>query len=204
MARDENPPFGRGETWYNGATPDSTDLTGSDAVIGREWVFEDRDPTSLTLRSNRPVRVRAIRNVSGAARSAKRLVTFSTTTGLYGNSIDGYCTTTAQEAYPLDEYISSSTGLVDDDVGYVVIDGPAMCMVGLTAGSTTNFSVGDWLVSQTAATSQAATAGYGEQFDLDAATAPLANQVLNRIGRALTAKTTANTGADVLVDIGHW
>lgn len=204
MARDENPPFGRGETWYNGATPDSADLTGSDAVIGREWVFEDRDPTSLTLRSNRPVRVRAVRNVSGAARSAKRAVTFSTTAGLYGNSIDGYATTTAQECYPLDEYISSSTGLIDDDVGYIVIEGPAMCMVGLTAGATTNFAVGDWLVSQTAATSQAATAGYAEQILLTGATAPLANQVMNRIGRALTAKTTANTGADVLVDVGHW
>lgn len=202
MSRDENPPFERGETWEGDQTADATNLGLN--IIGKEWVFEDIDPDNPSqLRTNRPVRCRAVRNTSGIALLPKRLVKFSTVDGEYGNSVDGYATETAKECYPVDEFLPAA-GVADDKVFWIVVEGPAMVTVGLTAGATTNFARGDWLVSQTAATSQATTAGRAEQINMDAATEPLGDQVLNRIGRALTARTTANTGSDVLVDVGKW
>ncbi len=202
MARDENPPFARGTTWYDGITPVSTDLGGSE-ILGKEWVFEDIDPANATtFRSGAFIRCRAVRNTSGITLGSKRLVTFSTVAGEYGINVDGYVTVTAAGCYPIDEYLTGNC--VDDDICWIVMEGPAVATVGQTAGATTNFAVGDWLVSQTAATSQAATAGRAEQEVLTGTTAPLAIQIQNRIGRALTARTTANTGADVLIWVGKW
>ncbi len=202
MARDENPPFERGSTWSDGGTIDSTDLGGAN-ILGKEWVFEDYDPTAVQARSGAFVRCRAVRNTSGIALQAKRLARFSLTAGEYGDLVDGYAAVTSQECYPIDEYLPSGTPL-DDDIFWIIIEGPAIITVGRTAGATTNFAVGDWLVSQTAATSQATTAGRAEQILLTGATKPLADMVLNRIGRALTARTTANTGSDCLCYIGKW
>jgi hypothetical protein len=200
MARDEAPPFERGDTWYGGDTPDTADL-GAANIIGKEWVFEDIDPNNgTTFRTAGFVRCRAVRNVSGITLAGKRLVTFSTTAGEYGVAVNGYATITAAECYPLDEYLTS---VVDDDVCWIVIEGPAVVKNGLTAGDQTNFAVGAWLVSQTAATSQAATAGYAEA-QLTAGTDTALGQILNRIGRAMTARTTANTGSDVLCWVGKW
>jgi len=202
MARDENPPFGRGETWYGGTTPTATNLGGGH-LLGKEWVFEDQSPTAVQSRTGAFVRCRAVRNTSGIALAPKRLGVFSVVAGEYGMNVTGYASTTAQECYPIDEYLPSG-GAVDDDIFWIIIEGPAVITNGQTAGATTNFAVGAWLVSQTAVTSQAATAGCAEAQVLTGATSPLAEQVQNRIGRAMTARTTANTGADVLAWIGKF
>ena len=54
MSRDENPPWSRGETFYNGETIDTNDLGGTN-LEGKEWVFEDFNPTNDTTRSNKYV-----------------------------------------------------------------------------------------------------------------------------------------------------
>lgn len=202
MARDENPPFQRGETFYNGETIDANDLGGTQ-LEGAEWVFEDIDPDTGIQRTERPVRCRIVRNTAATALLGGRLVQYEAGAGEYGARVDGYATTTAVACAPLDEYLPSG-GVPVNDLAWVVIEGPAEVTVTLAAGATSNFSVGDWMVAATAATSGATTAGRAEQQVLTGATQPLADQIQNRIGRALTARTTANTGSTVLVDVGKW
>lgn len=202
MARNENPPFERGTTWYDGDTPDASDL-GGENIVGQEWVFEDKSPTATTNRTNRHVRCRAVRNTSGIALLPKLLGVLSTTAGEYGNSVSGYCSTDAQEAYPIDEYLPAA-GVVDDDIFWLVIEGPAVIETS-TADMDADFVVGGWGVAQTAAAStEAVTGGRINTATAYGATTGTGNNVLNRIGRALTARTTANTNTDTLFDVGHW
>ena len=72
------------------------------------------------------------------------------------------------------------------------------------ADMSADVAAGGWVVALTAATSGATTAGRVAPQVLTGATAALAAMVQNRIGRALTAKTTANTNADMLVLVGKW
>lgn len=198
MARDENPPFDRGSTYFNGGTVSSTD--GSH-LEGREWVFEDIDPTNRTLRTSHPVRVKVVRNTSGIALLPKRIVRFEADGLDYGARVDGYTRLTAARGYLVDEFLPAA-GVPANDLFYIVIEGPAMALTDLAAVDT--ISVGDKLVALTAATSQATTAGRVDQQDLTGATAPLGDQVQNYIGHALSAKTSANTNSDILVYVGHW
>jgi hypothetical protein len=202
MARDENPPFERGDTWYGGDTPDATDLGGVN-ILGMEWIFNDQNPTTGVARTERYVRCRAVRNTSGIALLPKRLVVFSTTAGEYGFNVDGYCSTAAQEAYPTDEYLPTA-GVVDDDIFWIVMEGPAVVET-RTADMDHNIGVGGWGVAATADSSQAATtAGRINAAQTTGATGPLWIQIVNRIGRAMTARTTQNTNEDILIDVGHW
>ncbi|NJL70214.1 MAG: hypothetical protein HC888_00775 [Candidatus Competibacteraceae bacterium] len=200
MSRDNSPPFNRGE--YAAAETD-----GSLSFVyleGREYLFEDTDPRatsgSAASRTGRMVRCRLVRNVSGGNLLPKRLVQFSTDAGRYGSRVSGYATTTAQEGVPVDEYLPAA-GVPNNALFWVVVSGPALVLSDLAGGANNVITVGQRLVSLTAATSGATTAGRVAPIDLTGATTPLANQILNTIGQALTAKTTGNTNADVLVEI---
>jgi hypothetical protein len=83
----------------------------------------------------------------------------------------------------------------------VVMEGPAVILTDLAGADNNVLNVGTVVVALTGATSGATTAGRVAPQDLTGATALLADQIQNRIGYALTAKTTANTNADVLVDV---
>lgn len=208
MARDENAPFVRGATWYDGATPDSADLGGAQH-LGKEWVFEDIDPGTGLMRTNEKVRCRAVRNTSGINLEPARLASFSVAAGEYGINCPGYVTGTALEGYPIDEYLPAA-GVVDDDIFWMVIEGPARIKTSLAGAAVNVIGNGSIVVAATAATSQATTAGRIEITLLPTATTGVtqARQVLNRIGRALTAATTANTGevaaGNILVNVGKW
>lgn len=202
MARNENPPFERGETFYNGATIDSSDLGGVN-LEGKEWIFEDKNPVTGVARTGNYVRCRVVRNTNAAALLPKRIVSFEADGAEYGCRVDGYATTTAAEGYPLDEYLPTA-GLPANDLGYIVVDGPATVLTDIAAAAGNVVSAGGWVVALTAATSGATTAGRAAAQVLTGATAALAAQVQNRIGRALSAKTTANTNADMLILVGKW
>jgi len=204
MARNENPPFSRGETFYNGATIDSNDLGGTH-LEGKEWVFEDVNPHTGVARTNKYVTVRVMRNSSGIALLPKRIGACeidATTPDEWGRRVAGYTTTTAAHGKPIDEYLPAA-GVPANDLFYIVMDGPAVVLTSLSDLSA-DVAAGDWLVAITAATSQATTAGRVALQDLTGATANLAVQIMNRIGRALSAKTTQNTNADLLLEVGHW
>lgn len=201
MARLENPPFPRGGTFYDGDTIDANDL-GGENLEGMEWVFQDVDPNTGIARTERPVRCRVVRNTSGINLLPKRIGRFETGAGEYGSRVDGYTRTTAEEGYPIDEYLPAA-GVPNNDLFWIVVEGPAVVLTPLSNMSA-DADVGGWVVAITAATSGATTAGRAHPQVLTGATTPLAIQVQNRIGRALTQRVTDSTDSDILLDVGHW
>lgn len=205
MARNENPPFGRGE--YDTATTFDFD-------VGKEWVFEDIDYTPGTVgakpaRTNRQVRCRLVKNVSGIALLPKRLVRFKQSGVNYGAQVDGYGAVGAERVYPVDEFLPAA-GVPDQAYFWIVVDGPAKMLTPL-AGADFNGAIaeGSVLVALTAATSGATTAGRVAVVNTTASTQTAdysfaENNATNWIGRALTALTTGNTNADCLVEVGKW
>lgn len=205
MARKENPPFPRGQTFYNGGTIDSNNLGGAN-LEGTVWEFEDIDYSTAPFkqRSGRLVKCMIVRNVAAAALLPKRLVSFKQSAGSpFVGQVDGYTTTTAAEGYPVDEFLPAA-GVPVNDLFYIVIDGPAKVLTDLAGGANNVVNVAGAVVALTAATSGATTAGRVAPQDLTGATALLANQVQNRVGRAMSAVTTSNTNNDLLVDVRKW
>lgn len=207
MSKHERGFLERGQTWYAGATIDTANPDGVN-MEGKEFEFEDLNYAATNLAKPYRVKgamciVRLVRNVSGIALLPRRLVRLikTDTTNLYGRT-DGYARLiTDTPCYPLDEFLPSA-GLPNYDMGYIVIKGPSECLTALEASADNLIAVGDILVALTAATTGATTAGRLAQQDLTGATAVLGNNVQHRIGRALSAKTTANTGVAILVLIG--
>jgi hypothetical protein len=202
MARDEAPPFARGETWYNGGTIDPTDNTtlGGVNIEGKEYVFEvnaqDQStgfPTNQDI-SGRPVRVKVARNTSGVNLKGARLAHFqaaSTASSPYETRVDGYCTAVGDRpAGVIDEYLPPA-GVVPNDLFYLVIDGPSQ--VTNVTGAVT-FNVGDTLVPATLGATRGDDLGgrVAEQV-VTGATAALANNISNIVGYA-DAFIAATTG----------
>jgi hypothetical protein len=196
-------PFDVGKTFYDGGSIDSANL-GGQHLEGKEYWVEDNNPSDNTSRSGRLRKLRIVRNVSGVALLPKYLVQFDTTAGKFGQQVSGYSGTDNMKAYPVDEYLASA-GVPDDDLFYIVCEGPAMCVTSLTGDAQNNFAVGDHMVAATGAgTTAATTAGRIEQIPTGAATDVLRDSVANRVGVALTARTTDNTDTDTLIDVGKW
>lgn len=208
MSRNEAPPFERGTSGYNGDTINTGDLQGVD-WLGKEWLFEDRNPTTGIQRTNRYVRCRVIRNTGAITLLPKRLVKFSVTAGEHGGEVDGYVTLTGERGYPLDEYLPAA-GLLVNDYAWIVVDGPSVVVTALANGEGNRIAIGDPIAALSAATSGATTAGRAAmQFSFSATSQAVEyitqfNQFRNYIGRALSARTTNETDLDVLVEVGKW
>ena len=187
-------PFERGKTAGVSA------VTDEQSLLGKEYHVPDYDMTNYPkLRSDRIVKLRAVRNDSGIALLPKRLARFKAATK--NTEIDGYCTTTAAPfAGVVDEWLPSA-GVADNDIFFIVVGGPSNCLTDIASVDT--ITEGDSLVSLTAVTSQATTAGRVDAAAYAVTETSLANQIKNEIGRALEAKTSANTNADILVDIRY-
>ena len=206
MARNENPPFARGETYYNGETIDTNNLGGIN-LEGAEWVFEDVHASTGVARTGRPVRCRVVRNSSGINLLPKRLAKFEDGALEHGSRVDGYAINSAantpEAGYPIDEYLPAA-GVPTNDLFWVVIEGPATVITSIADLTAAVLGIGDWAVAVTAATSQATTAGRIITQLLSGATAPLAANVQNRVGRALSGAVTTSTATDVVLDVGKW
>lgn len=200
MARNENPPFPRGSTFYNGNTIDTNNLGGVN-LEGMIWVFEDLElgtPQKGT-RTGKPVTCMCVRNVGASAILPGQLVTMQVS-GLNATArVDGKARTTAVNCVPVDEWLPAA-GCPVNDLCWVVIEGPCMMLTDLAAGANNLIPEGTVLVALTAATSGATTAGRVAPQDLTGATAALGLQVQNRLGYALSARTTAQTNTTILVD----
>lgn len=212
MSRDNISTPERGETWYEGDTPDPNDLS-FETIIGMTKVFEDINWGDKGVKSYRTgarqVVCRLVRNVSGQTLYGKRLVQIDPTNP---NHILGYSITLAQEAYPLDEFLPAA-GLQHGDLGWVIIKGPAIVSTPMTGAEfqTASIAAGANIIAAThnAASTAAGTTGVpgrASGFTIVAATTAgqftdLTNSIINRIGRAMSAITSGQTNADILVDV---
>lgn len=189
MSSFQNLPFARGE--YDANVGD---------YAGHTYVVDDRDPDSLQKRrSEHQVHLRLVKNSSGIALLPKRLVVFKS--GTNRTEVDGYATTTAAGGAGVavvDEFLPAA-GVPNGEYFFVVTKGPTECLTDLAGGANNLLPEDTILVALTAATSQATTAGRVAPQDLTGATAVLGNQIQGAFGRAMSAKTTANTNADLLV-----
>lgn len=191
-----------------GSTYGATTSTDGAKLEGREYLVEDLD-YSTSVPKARAIsdsiqwkRIRIVRNVSGVALLPRYLVRFSTSK--YGKQVDGYVNTTAGEGYPVDEFLPTA-GVANNDLFYIVVEGPAECYTSAAANAEDVFSQGSVLVALTAAASTfSTTAGRVTPQDLTGATALLANQIQNKVGVAMSESTTANSNSAKLVYIKRW
>ena len=202
MSRNEAPMFERGNTFFGiGVTADS--LSGGQHE-GSEYQWEDVDysntsgPLVKPHRTELPVVTRIVRNKSGFAVLPKRAVRLKVTNH---GQIDGYVAVEAAgPCVVVDEHLPSA-GCADNDLCHVVVEGPSLVTTSIAADAGNVINAGDRVVGATGATSGATTAGRVKVQDLTGATAPLANNVQNAIGIAMSAKTTANTASDLLIQV---
>lgn len=198
-------PFPMGSTWSQNGSPGSAD---GRELEGKMYWVEDLDYTTspaipraydgTTAGEGKYKLIRIVRNAAGITLQAGRLVTFKLTA--YGRQVDGYVTTTAQEGYPVDEFLPYS--VPTNDLFYITLGGNAGILTGLDGASANSFANASTTytvcVALTAATSQATTAGRMSAQDLTGATALLGNQVQNRIGVVLSGRTTSQTNTMTL------
>lgn len=194
-ARTEAAPMERGDY-------DSQDLSHK---LGEEYLFPDIDMTTSSsgVRSKRSTVfnvVRLVKNSSGIALLPKRVVKFKA--GTNGTEVDGYVRTPQDRgAGVVDEWLPAA-GVPDGAYFYILREGTGLGLTSLEAADTTAIAQGDTLVGQTAATSQATTAGRLTPPVYTAATTgnvPASVQTgLAVFGVAQSAKTSGNTNSDVL------
>jgi hypothetical protein len=204
-ARDEGLPFDRGRTVYNGALIDTNNLQGLDWE-GKDFVVEDKHPRTGIKRSNHFVRIRIIRWMNATFNAVpKRVVSAQASANLVNQSrADGFTTTSAQDALcVVDEYLPPA-GCPANDCFWGVMEGPTEILTAMEGDVNNSIAVNTRLVALTGATSGALTAGRIKPQDLTGATSVLGNNILNVIGRAMSAKTTGQTNQGVLTYVGKW
>jgi hypothetical protein len=189
----ENLPFRRGATYGT--------IGGGTQFLGKEYIHED-----FTYGTGMLVKVRVCINSSGIALVPKRSVAFNLTAGKGEYDVAGYADVAAARTAIIDEFLPAS-GVPIGDLFYVVVGGPCLARTGMAGDVTNSFAVGDWLYALTAATTGATTSGRVGADPLTGATSVLALNILGIVGQAMSAKTTANTNADVLINamgVGHF
>jgi hypothetical protein len=192
VARDENPPFVLGGTYF-GTEP--VDVNVGVNVEGQEYEFECITTTSSVgagdYRTGRRLKARVVRNMNATAAAAGKLAKLKidgSTAGVCVGQIDGYCGSVADKGYPVDEFLVG--GCRQYDLCYVIIDG--LVTVSTAGSGTTTLTVGQVAVP-------GAAGGLVAQ-DTTATGAGVFTQIQNAVGKAATA-VSANSTAFIL-DVG--
>ena len=205
-----------GSTWYNGGVIDTSQMPASlsgNQIVGKEWTFEDINPTANppTQRTNYYKRCIAVRNVNLLAMipgylyssDVKTTLDFGTagqgSAGAQRAQADGLVFTPAGDFLGVADEWMPAAGCPQWDICWVTIEGPTVCYTALDAGADNVIALNQRVVGLTAATSGATGAGRVGPQDLTGATSLLGNQVQNVVGRAMTAMLTANTNSPVLI-----
>lgn len=201
----------RGKTYLSGPnrTPDAT-ASQSIAIEGIVKTFKDMSYTTTagaqvkTPRSGGEVTCILVRNDSGISLLPKTAVTWKS--GARGKRVDGYADFAPDRAIAgiVDEFLPA-TGVADDDYFWLVVKGPSLAITAIPGDETNVISVDDWLINTTGANSTATTAS-GRVAPAVLPVAGLTTNItfaqsnnLYKFARAMSAKTTANTNADILV-----
>lgn len=198
MARDEAPPFARGETFYNGATKDPI---FSDPINynGREYTFEPNSPDGQDTgdSSGRPIRVRVVQNKSGINLLPKRLAGYTAVQPLECVVNGYYHAATDILAGVIDEFLPAA-GVANLDFFYVVVEGPTI--VALKAANTA-LVVGSRLQAQTGTSLVSADSGLADIFTVSS---PGEADELARIGRSeVVVNSSAGGFAPAVIHINH-
>ncbi len=192
MARDESMLFDRGNYYVDGVT--RADLEGQEVEI------EDIDHSvtdAKTLRSGKRVRLRMVRNVTGSALAAKRVVKayVGGTGSEFMGQVDDYATAATDPVMGVvDEWLGSTT-VPDDALFWIVVRGPSKVTTG--ASGDTNIACGKYVIPTTGGkvVEQLTTAGSNASGDIDTAQA----NIQGRVGRLCAAVNATDT--DVLCDV---
>lgn len=190
----ENLPFARGSTFFAGGTANATDGAN---LEGKEYIAQDENVL------NSHIVLKIVRNVSGIALESKRLVLYKA--GKEGLQVDGYARLPADWCFPVDDKYGGMT-IGNNDLFFIVVSGLCLVKTSLAGNAENVLTVGDYVMSVTAATSQATTAGRlgNGTFAITGNTGPgLAKDLNNQIGKNLTTRTTNNTNTDTLVNVGR-
>lgn len=200
MAKNENPPFVRGETFFGiGGTPDAT---SGFQWEGAEFISEDVNLSNTSglvkpHRSELPVVTRIVRNKSGFALLPKRVAKLKVDN--HGQVNGNVAVTADGPLVAVDEHLPAA-GCADNDLCHVVVQGPALVTTALALAA--NINAGDRVIGATAATTGATTAGRVQvQSAVGLTEQAVVNQAQNALGVAMTARTTAETAADILVQV---
>lgn len=196
-----------GQTFFGGR-PDSATVYGQSVSL--EGTPHDFNDTAAVAgpdgrRSGRRRRAVLVRNASTLTLEAKRIVKWQS--GFRGRRVDGYCNVDSEAVAGVVDDTIGSNGVVPGDLFWLLREGPALCHPSLAANAENVISVDDMLIALTAVTSGATTAGRVVSWNALTSTAAqatdgtAARRTFNRIGRALSARTTAQTTSDVLVDL---
>lgn len=188
----------RGKT-YSGGTPSS--IGQSVGLEGYIQEFKDEVRTGngvLSQRSGQVTKAMLVRNASGFALLPGRQVAWAA--GYRGRRVAGYTATTAQEVAGIVDDKLPSTGVAVNDLFWLLRSGPALLKTPNAGGAGNVFAEGDVLNALTAATTGAVTAGRPAKLAV-AATTNTALAVINRFARVMSAMTTAQTNADMLVEL---
>ena len=196
-----------GQTYYQRGTGPATP-TDAAALEGYTAVFKDTTASAAVgadvQRSAKDRVMMLVKNISGIALLPKRLVQWDTS--YIGKRVNGYAETGwgTDVAGVIDEHLPAA-GCPDDDMCWICVQGPTLVKNGLANDSDadTKIELNCRINALTAATSQCDTAGRIQQFATTtsyttAATENVAKS-LGIIGRALSAKTSAQTDSDTLV-----
>lgn len=199
MARDETPPFCRGESFYNGSTPDLTVFSSPLNLAGKEYIFEPASASNEfsidTDNSGRAIRVRCVQNVSGQNLLPGRIVRYKVTKPLE-TQVDGYVFQAADEiAGVVDEYLPAA-GVANNDFFYIIVDGPTQ-VITATTGSI-SIAVGDRLETTTGTSTISADAGFVVKY----ASSPTTADTVQRVGRSELAATTTSAQINAVVHFG--
>ena len=143
-----------------------------------------------------------VRNRSGIALLPKRIVKWKS--GSEGKEVDGYCAVDFEcVAGVVDEHLPAA-GVPANDLFWIAVKGPSLVLTDLANSAANVHAVGRPFTALTAATSQATTAGRAQAFAVTTTVTSVMSIAFNKIGRAMSAKTTNQTNADLLVNLDIW
>ena len=198
MARQNDLPFDRGTTYFGGNTPNTTDGAN---LEGKEYLVEDVADANGNGGNGTGmyVRLRAVRNNAAFVLTPKRLI--QAVAGRPGQT-NGYAFVNPQQVLGVVDDQYGSNTIPVSDLFWAVVQGPCLVKSPLEGDVTNNIAVDGYLTNTTGATSGATTAGRLAALTIGGATSPLASQILYSWGRAMSAKTTANSNVDVLCMVG--
>ena len=187
----------RGATRFQGSgTIADADILQSANIEGATKKFDDHGASTgygvkPNRRSNRFTTCVLVRNVSGFALTPKRLVTWAA--GYRGRRVAGYSRLSYEESAGVVDELLPAAGVANNDLFWLAVRGPSLMTTPMEGNGNNVIGDGAILHALTAVTSGSTTSG---RIFVGATTSPL-----TYIGRAMSAMTTANTNADILVDL---